>query len=95
MFAFDLAMRAGEAAHIGGRAKNHTIKCEDVVLHLTVMVIQEGVNRHSVRGGTDTVRDLVSPDNVRMIEICALTHKPGVINTTKEIRGTARKRRSS
>jgi hypothetical protein len=59
------------------------------------MVTQEGVNRHSVRGGTDTVRDLVSPDNMKMIEICALTHKPGVINTTKEIRGTARKRRSS
>jgi hypothetical protein len=86
MIAFDLVMRAEEAAHIGGGGEDHTIKCEDVVLYLTVMVIQEGVNRHSVRGGTDTVRDLVSPDNVRMIEMCALTHKPGVINTTKEIK---------
>jgi hypothetical protein len=86
MFAFDLAMRAGEAAHKWGGGEDHTIKCEDVVMHFTVMVIQEGVNRHSVRGGTDTVRDLVSPDNVRMIEICALTHKSGVINTTKEIK---------
>jgi hypothetical protein len=56
------------------------------VLYLTVTVIQDGVSRLSVRGGTDTVRDLVSLDNVRMIEICALTHKPGVINTTKEIK---------
>jgi hypothetical protein len=86
MFAFDLAMRAGEAAHIGGVGEDHTIKCEDIVLHLTVTVIQEGVNWLSVRGGTATVRDIVSPDNVRMIEIYALTHKPGVINTTKEIK---------
>jgi hypothetical protein len=82
MFAFDLAMRAGEAVHIGrGGRGSH-----DKVLHQTVMVIQKGVNRHSVRGGIDTVRDLVFPDNVRMIEICALTHKSGVINTTKEIK---------
>jgi hypothetical protein len=49
-------------------------------------VIQDGVNQLSVRGGTATVRDLVSLGNVRMVEICALTHKLGVINTTKEIK---------
>jgi hypothetical protein len=56
------------------------------VLHLTVPVIQDGVNRLSMRGGTATVREIVAPCNVRMIEICALTHKPEVINITKEIK---------
>jgi hypothetical protein len=60
--------------------------CENVVLHLTVPVIHEGVAQLSVRGGTTTVVDLVDQSNVRMIEICALTHKPGVINATKEIK---------
>jgi hypothetical protein len=86
MFAFDVAMRAGEATHTGGGAEDHTVKCEDVVLHLNVPVVHEGVTRHSVRGGTPMVGYLVEPHNVRMVEICALTHKPGVINTTKEIR---------
>jgi hypothetical protein len=86
VFGFDVAMRAGEATHIGGGAEDHTIKCEDVVLHLTVPVAYEGVSHLRLRGGTWMVRDLVSPGNVRMVEICALTHKPGVINTTKEIK---------
>ena len=86
VFGFDVAMRAGEATHIGGGAEDHTIKCEDVILHLTVPVTYEGGSHPRLRGGTWMVRDLVSPGNVRMVEICALTHKPGVINATKEIK---------
>jgi hypothetical protein len=86
MFGFDLAMRAGEATHIGGGAEDHTMKCEDVVLHLTTPIMHDGVPHFSVRGGTPMVRELVDPCNVRMMEICALTHKPGVINATKEIK---------
>ncbi len=86
MFAFDMAMRAGEATHIGGGAEDHTTLCEDVVIHMMVPVIHEGTTQLSLRGGSAAVTDLVDPSNVRMIEICALTHKPGVINTTKEIR---------
>jgi hypothetical protein len=86
VFAFDMAMRAGEATHVGGEAEDHTTLCEDVVIHLTDPVIHEGLSQLSLRGGSAAITDLVEPSNVRMIEICALTHKPGVINATKEIR---------
>jgi hypothetical protein len=86
MFGFDMALRAGEATHIGGGAEEHTIKCEDVVVHLVSPVAYEGESRYSLRGGTMAFSHSVDPANVRMVEICALTHKPGVINTTKQIK---------
>jgi hypothetical protein len=86
MFGFDIAMRAGEATHVGGNAEEHTIKCEDVVVHLMSPVSYEGVLRYSLRGGTTAFHQSVDPCNVRMVEVCALTHKPGVINTTKQIK---------
>jgi hypothetical protein len=79
-------MRAGEATHMSGDAEDHTIKCEDVVVHLSTPVLHEGTLQHSVRGGHSTFSIIVEPHNGRMVEVCALTHKPGVINTTKEIK---------
>jgi hypothetical protein len=86
MFGFDIALRAGEATHIGGGAEEHTINCEDVVVHLSSPAVYQGEACYSLRGGTVAFSDLVEPANVHMVEICALTHKPGVINTTKQIK---------
>jgi hypothetical protein len=85
MFGFDLAARAGEATATGRESNEHTILCEDLTIHLKQPVLVEGQPVTRIRGGSDTFCDLVEVDNVAMIEVAALTHKVGQINTTKQI----------
>lgn len=85
MFAFDTAARAGEATTTGGVTEVHTILAEDVIVHLEVPVVWRGQMIHSHRGGSEILTECFNVHNVRAIEVCAQTHKPGKINHTKTI----------
>jgi hypothetical protein len=85
MYGFDIAARAGEATSPDGESEQHTILCEDVVIHLTEKIRIEGQWIERVRGGDEATLESIEIDNVNTLEICALTHKVGQINTTKRI----------
>jgi integrase len=85
MYGFDIAARAGEATSPDGESEQHTILCEDVVIHLTEKIRIEGQWIERVRGGDEATLERIEIDNVNTLEICALTHKVGQINTTKRI----------
>jgi hypothetical protein len=85
MFGFDIAARAGEATSTGEESEEHTILCEDVTIHLIEEIVVDGRATARVRGGSKAVAELVETDNVRMLEVSALTHKVGQIHTSKHI----------
>jgi hypothetical protein len=86
MYGFDVAARAGEATSNGGDNPGHTILCGDIIMHLEEAVTDDGVSVNRIRGGSTLMVEKVEIRNVRMLEVCALTHKVGTINTTKMIR---------
>jgi hypothetical protein len=79
MFGFDLTARAGDATATGEETEGHTILCGDVIVYLIEPVTH-------VLDGNSIIAKEVEVDNVWMVEVCALTHKVGQINTTKQIR---------
>jgi hypothetical protein len=85
IFGFDLAARAGEAADPGGETEEHTILCEDVTIHLKESVIVDGQATTRIRGGDGVSMAAVVVTNVSSLEVRALTHKVGQINTSKRV----------
>jgi hypothetical protein len=85
MFGFDLAARASEAADPGGESEEHTILCEDITIHLKEAIAVGNQVTARVRGGDSTALALIEVSNVLTLEVSALTHKVGQINTSKRI----------
>ena len=85
IYSFELAVRAGEATYTGADSEEHTVLAEDFKVHLFEPIWIGGKEVLSLRAGSEAFANLVVPENVKEIEVCALTQKTGMCNNSKLI----------
>ena len=83
IYSFELTVRAGEATYTGADSEEHTVLSEDFKVHLFEPIWIGGKEVLSLMAGSEAFANLVVPENVKEMEVCALTQKTGMCNNSK------------